>query len=295
MGSRYGGLKQIDGMGPQGEWLLEYGIYDAVQAGFGKIVFVVGRSFAEVFEAEWERRCGGVIGMEMVFQEPGDVPEGSRIPEGRKKPLGTGHAIWSARRAIDGPFAVINADDFYGRDALESLSEALSRTSGGLEPHPFCMVAYSLKNTLSAHGRVSRGVCRLNAEGELERVREHTHIVPVDGVITSRHSDGHEEVLSGDTPVSMNLWGFTPDIFPRLEDALRHFVAGEAMDESKELFIPFVVDELIQKGLAKVTVYRTESAWFGVTYGEDKPQVRQALQRLHDVGFYPNPLWSSKI
>ena len=291
MGSRYGGLKQIDAMGPGGEWLLEYAIFDAARAGFGKVVFVVGRGFADAFIAEWERRCRGVLPMELVFQEMGDVPDGCAIPEGREKPLGTGHAIWCARNTVKGPFAVINADDFYGRDAFETLAQALPGQAVEAIPHQFSMVAYPLEKTLSDHGRVSRGVCQLNGEGELASVREHTHIYRMPKGIASRHADGKEELLPAEVPVSMNLWGFTPDIFPGLEEALRDFLAEMPGGGSGELFIPFVVDELIRAKSARIKVHRTRSQWFGVTYADDKPRVRKALQSLTEDGQYPEPLW----
>lgn len=291
MGSRYGGLKQVDAMGPRDEWLLEYAIFDAAKAGFGKVVFVVGRQFAGEFEQEWKRRFHGVLPMEMVFQEMTDVPEGCIAPQGREKPLGTGHAIWCARDAIDGPFAVINADDFYGRDAYEILAEVLPWQETGVEPHTFSMVAYPLEKTLSDHGRVSRGICRINGKGDLENIREHTRIYRTEAGIFSRHPDDGEEGLKSGVPVSMNFWGFTPDIFPKLEVALREFLREDAADESKELFIPTVVDELIQSGAVRVKVYLTRSDWFGVTYSDDKPRVREALRRLRSDGLYPDVLW----
>jgi NDP-sugar pyrophosphorylase family protein len=293
MGSRYGGFKQIDGMGPCGEWLLEYAIHDALRAGFGKIVFVVGRGLAEAFKETWEQRFSGRLPVELAIQDIDDVPEGCLRPAGRDKPLGTGHAIWSARKAIDGPFAVINADDFYGKDAFETMAGALANLSTGNLPHTFTMIAYPLSGTLSKHGRVSRGICDVTDGGILREVTEHTHIECQGDLILSRKEDGSSEELAGDLPVSMNLWGFTPDIFGRLEEALQTFLASGIAESGGELYIPFVVDELIQRDVARVEVHKTQGPWFGVTYSQDKARVHQSLRKLVEQGQYPDPLWNS--
>ncbi|HKJ90831.1 MAG TPA: nucleotidyltransferase, partial [Oceanipulchritudo sp.] len=254
MGSRYGGLKQIDAMGPDGEWLLEYALYDAARSGFGKVVFVVRRSFREAFGREMETRFQAGIPYELVCQENDVLPDGCTIPEGREKPLGTGHAIWCAHGVVEEPFAVINADDFYGREAIGRMAEALCALSAGVDPHHFCMVAYPLEKTLSEHGRVSRGICRISADGLLEGVEEHTHLYPGERGVISESGDGVRTAVDARERVSMNLWGFTTDIFPRLEEALGEF-SSEAVKEPKvELFIPTVVDTLIQQGLARVDV-----------------------------------------
>ncbi len=294
LGSRYGGLKQIDAMGPDGEWLLEYALYDAARCGFGKVVFVVRRSFREAFAREMESRFRAGIPYELVCQENDVLPPGCAVPADREKPLGTGHAIWCAHGVVKEPFAVINADDFYGREAIGTMAEALAVLPEGMDPHHFCMVAYPLEKTLSEHGRVSRGVCRVSPDGLLENVEEHTHLYPGPSGVVSDPGTGEAEIMDPRERVSMNLWGFTTDIFPRLEEALDTFVLEAETDPKAELFIPTVVDTLIQQGRARVDVHTSESQWFGMTYPEDRPRVQKALADLTEAGVYPSPLWSPK-
>lgn len=291
MGSRYGGLKQIDAMGPQGEWLLEYALYDAARSGFGEVVFVIRKFFADEFEREIRSRFPSDLSMKFVFQELEDVPNGFQACDGRDKPLGTAHAIWCARNAVKGPFAVINADDFYGNTAIKKIGEVLQDLPEGKIPHEFCMVAYLLKNTLSEHGRVARGICNVSESGILESIEEWTRIYKSDGGALNREPGGEEHRLDPESPVSMNLWGFTPDIFSRLEAALEEFLVEKRDNAEAELFIPFVVDQLIQSQQARVRVYKSASPWFGVTYPEDKDRVKNELSLLIEAGRYPSPLW----
>ena len=292
MGSRYGGLKQIDPMGKAGEWLLQYGLYDAAKVGFGKVVFLIRRDFEEEFRREIQGRCTESLTVEIAFQEVDDLPEGCQAIPGRTKPLGTGHAIWCARHAIDGPFAVVNADDFYGREAFRKMPHPLSLLSSSKTPVELGMVAYRLDKTLSEHGHVSRGICRLSETGELRSVSEHTRIVksPMGPIDLSQ--PGYPVQLRNDDPVSMNLWGFTTAIFLHLEAAIRVFIKESGSDSSAELFIPFVVDSLIRSGQARVKVLHSESVWFGVTYPDDKAVVQAGIAGLIERGTYPHPLIS---
>lgn len=286
MGSRYGGLKQMDPMGMSGEWLLQYALYDARKAGFSKVVFIIRRDFEEAFLKEIEGRCPQGLEIGIAYQELDDLPRGATLSCDREKPLGTGHAIWCARSQVNGPFAVINADDFYGREALETMCGALSELKSSARD-TFCMVAYRLENTLSENGHVSRGICRLSDEGKLERVTEHTKIVktekgPMDMV--------GEVALCNDDLVSMNLWGFTDEVFDYLEVAVFDFIEKFGHQPKSELYIPFVIDELIQKNTVSVNVLQTDSSWFGVTYPEDKPLVREGIRGLIRSEVYPDPL-----
>lgn len=290
MGSRYGGLKQMDAMGKSGEWLLQYALHDALNAGFGKVVFVIRKEFELVFRSEMEDRCPQGLEFEIAYQRIDDLPDGCCIVGDRTKPLGTAHAIWCARHAIEGPFAVINADDFYGREAYTAMANALNALSEEDGVNPFCMVAYRLGDTLSEHGHVARGVCKVDSDNQLVKVTEHTRIIldctgPVDV------SNPDEPVyLSKEDLVSMNFWGFGPGIFSKLEKAIREFVMSDGENPSSEIYIPFVVDELIRKNLARVDVLRAGSNWFGVTYPEDKSRVQHEIHKLIEAGTYPDPL-----
>jgi UTP-glucose-1-phosphate uridylyltransferase len=290
MGSRYGGLKQMDPMGPSGEWMLEYSVHDAWRAGFRDIVFVIRRDFSEAFCEALRQRLPREISWRVVHQETGLVPDGTSAPVGREKPLGTGHAIWCAAGAIDRPFAVINADDFYGAQAYQLLGDWLQAEA---QPDHHAMVAYALRNTLSPHGHVSRGVCEVD-NGLLRRVTEVTRIERDgdDGVVPGEGGDVAR--LKGDTPVSMNLWGFHPAIFQALDEQLRRFL-GELGDPMKdEFYIPSAVDELIAGGRARVSVLRTEAQWLGVTYPGDRERVRAGIELLCGKGAYPGELWNGK-
>ncbi len=288
MGSRYGGLKQVDPVGPGGEIVLDYSIYDALRAGFEGVTFVIRRDIEEAFRAAVSRKWEGRTECRYAFQELADLPEGYAVPEGRAKPWGTAHAIRAGRRAVDGPFAAINADDFYGRDSFRVLAEALRRERGAGE---HCMVAFRLDQTLSENGSVSRGVCLRDAAGRLAGIREHTKIArAADGRLVDTGS-GTEEAMGGGELVSMNCWGFMPGIFDELERGFGAFLDGEARTNPKaEYTIPAVVDAAIRSGRGSVEILETRSQWFGVTYREDKPGVVESIRRLTEAGEYPSPL-----
>ena len=289
MGSRYGSLKQMDGVGPNGEAIIDYSVYDAIRAGFGKVVFVIRHSFEadfkEVFNAE---RFGGKIAVEYVFQELDYLPEGFTLPEGRQKPWGTNHAVMMAANVINEPFAVINADDFYGREAYATISEYL-QTLEGTEGR-YCMVGYQVNKTLSENGTVSRGVCTVDDEGNLRGMVERTQIERVNGTILF-HDGGADEPLAEDTPVSMNLFGFTPDYFRHSEAYFKEFLAENIDNLKSEFYIPRMVNKLISEGTATMRVLKTTSDWFGVTYKEDKPLLMAKLEELIERGLYPRTLW----
>ena len=291
MGSRYGSLKQMDGVGPNGEAIIDYSVYDAIRAGFGKVVFVIRHSFEadfkEVFNAE---RFGGKIAVEYVFQELDYLPEGFSLPEGRVKPWGTNHAVMMASDVINEPFAVINADDFYGREAYATISDYLSALEGS--QNKYCMVGYQVSKTLSENGTVSRGVCTVDADGNLQGMVERTQIERVNGTILF-HDGGADEPLAEDTPVSMNLFGFTPDYFAYSEEYFRTFLADPATQSNlkAEFFIPLMVNKVINDGTATMRVLKTTSDWFGVTYKEDKPQLMAKIEELIERGIYPRNLW----
>ena len=291
MGSRYGALKQMDGVGPNNEAIIDYSIYDAIRAGFGKVVFVIRHSFADAFTAQFNaERFGGKIEVEYVYQELDCLPEGFTVPEGREKPWGTNHALLMAKDAIHEPFAVINADDFYGADAYRVIGEYLSGLAG--EKNHYCMVGYEVNKTLSENGTVSRGVCTINEEGFLQSIVERTKIERnAEGTIVF-HDLGEDEALAENTPVSMNLFGFTPDYFEYSEDYFRPFLSDPATQSNlkAEFFIPLMVNNLIGS-TAKLRVLSTTANWFGVTYQADKPQLMAKIEQLIEAGVYPRNLW----
>lgn len=282
MGSRYGGLKQIDPVGPSGETILDYSVFDALRAGFGRVVFVIRRDFDEMFKEKIGAKYAGRIAVDYVFQSLDALPAGLVVPLGREKPWGTGHATWCARDVLREPFAVINADDFYGADSFRQLGAFLAKASGSSAS----MVGFQLAKTLSENGAVSRGVCDVAVDGTLLGVTEQTGILPVEV--------GAGRKFAGETIVSMNCWGFTPEIFPRL-DARFHSFLGKALGETpskSEFYLPGAVSDLIARKEAVVRVLPTASAWFGVTYREDKPRVVTALAELVRAGAYPQKLWT---
>ena len=292
MGSRYGSLKQMDGVGPNNEAIIDYSIYDAIRAGFGKVVFVIRHSFADAFTAVFNKeRFGGKIEVEIVYQELDYLPEGFSVPEGREKPWGTNHALLMAKDVIKEPFAVINADDFYGADAYKVIGDYLSQRDG--EKGHYCMVGYEVNKTLSENGTVSRGVCSINDEGFLSSIVERTKIERnAEGQIVF-HDLGEDEVLAENTPVSMNLFGFTPDYFDHSEAYFREFLADPATQANlkAEFFIPLMVNKVINEGTATMRVLKTTSDWFGVTYKEDKPMLMAKIEELIVAGEYPRNLW----
>ncbi len=291
MGSRYGSLKQMDGVGPANEAILDYSVYDAIRAGFGKVVFVIRHSFADEFREVFNaQRFGHRIEVEYAFQELDSLPEGFTVPEGRVKPWGTNHAILMAAEKIHEPFAVVNADDFYGADAFRTIADHL-RTLGGSR-NAYCMVAYDLEKTLSENGTVSRGVCTVDRDGYLEGMVERTQIERLaDGRIVF-HDGGADETLAPDTPVSMNLFGFTPDYFDYSADYFRTFLRENGSNLKAECYIPSMVNKLIHDGTVRLRVLRSDAQWFGVTYKEDKPSLMSALKRMVAEGIYPANLWA---
>jgi UTP-glucose-1-phosphate uridylyltransferase len=290
MGSRYGGLKQIDPMGPSGETILDYSVYDALRAGFGKVVFIIRPDFEADFRERIVAKFAGRIEVGFAFQTLDRLPAGFTVPAGREKPWGTTHAILCARDAVSTPFAVINADDFYGRDSYASLGRRLATLTNA--DRTFCMVGFTLRNTLSDHGTVARGVCRTDATGRLTDIKELTKIARTATGAENRAEDGAITPLTGDEPVSMNMWGFTPAIFPLLEQDFRAFLAAHGREMKSESYIPMAVGALVTSGQVSCEVLRTDSAWFGVTYREDKPAVQASILAQVRQGAYPDALWA---
>lgn len=289
MGSRYGGLKQLDGVGPAGETIMDYSVFDAERAGFGKVVFVIRHDFEREFREKVLSKYEGRIPVDVVFQSVDALPEGFSVPEGREKPWGTGHAALMAREVIHEPFAVINADDFYGRDAFVTLADFLSKAD---KAGQFCMVGYRVGNTLSESGSVSRGVCEKDADGFLTSVTERTDIRRQEGCgIIFRDENDEYHVLDEDTPVSMNMWGFTPDYFELSGRLFEDFLRQRGDELKSEFYIPYVVNEAIHSGKAGVKVLSTAANWFGVTYAADRQYVADSLAALTKAGEYPERLW----
>ncbi len=291
MGSRYGGLKQLDGVGPHGETIMDYSIYDAMRAGFGKVVFVIRHDFEDAFREKILSKYQGHIPVEVVFQSVDALPEGYTVPEGRTKPWGTNHAVMMGEDAIEEPFAVINADDFYGRDAFEVMAGFLAGI-GKESDGRYCMVAFELGNTMTEAGSVSRGVCTVDESGHLTDVVERTSIAftPA-GEIEYTDKEGNSGRLMARMPVSMNLWGFTPDYFRYSRREFERFLNKHIERAGSEFFIPSVVDKLVKNGEATVDVLSTKSRWFGVTYPEDRDKVVASLAALHNAGEYPDKLF----
>ena len=286
MGSRYGGLKQVDPVGPSGEAILDYSVYDAIRGGFGKVVFVIRRDFEAEFKEKVGRKYEGMVAVDYCYQDINDLPAPYSVPEGRTKPWGTAHATRAARNVVKEPFAVINADDFYGRDAFAKLGEFLSSA----RPMHLAMVGYRLDLTLSENGSVARGICRVSADGMLEGVTEMTKLVRAGDTAENREDENSPVKVPLDSRVSMNLWGFTPELFDELERRFPEWLAENGAKEKSEWYIPFVVDELIREGKADCRVLPTESSWFGVTYREDKPYVTSEIAKLVAAGEYPADL-----
>ena len=288
MGSRYGGLKQLDGVGPSGETIMDYSIFDAVRSGFGKVVFVIRRDFEQDFREKVLSKYENHIPVEVVFQSVDKLPAGFSCPPGRTKPWGTNHAVLMGKDTIREPFAVINADDFYGRDGFRVLADWLSRADGAGR---YCMVGYRVGNTLSESGTVSRGVCRTDARGFLTGVVERTDIARVDGRITFTGDDGQPQTTDETTPVSMNMWGFTPDYFRYSEERFEAFLTDNLENPKAEFYIPYVVNDLIVGGQATVEVLDTTARWVGVTYAADRQGVVDKIRDLIAAGEYPEKLW----
>lgn len=289
MGSRYGGLKQLDALGPNGETIMDYSVYDAIRAGFGKVVFIIRRDFEEDFRRLVLKKYEGHVDTEVVFQSINDLPQGFDCPEERSKPWGTNHAVLMAKDVVNEPFCVINADDFYGRDCFEVMGGFLSSLPEGSQ-NTYSMVGFRVANTLSENGKVSRGVCEVNSESNLVTVVERTEIIRRENGIC--YKDGDEWVrIDENTPVSMNVWGFTPDYMSYSQEFFKQWL-NENIDKPKsEFFIPLMVNELITNGSSIVKVLDTSSKWFGVTYADDRQGVVDKIAELVEVGEYPSKLF----
>jgi choline kinase len=287
MASRYGSMKQVQSFGPGGETIMDYSIYDAIRAGFGKVVFIIRAQYAAQFQSIFEPKLKGLIETEYVFQELDSFTNGYSFPTDRSKPWGTAHAVLCAKEVVKEPFAVINADDFYGRNAFE---QAVRFLQTGCDTRTFGIVGYDLAATLSEHGTVNRGVCQLNKEGDLASITERINIARVNGIIACQ--DGlTPETLSEDTKVSMNFWCFATSFFDRTATQFANFLNESGQELKSEFFIPLVADQFIQEG-GKIKVVPTQSSWFGVTYKEDAPFVQQSLEILINAGEYPSKLWN---
>jgi len=289
MGSRYGGLKQLDGLGPNGETIMDYSIYDAMKAGFGKIVFVIRASFEKDFKTVVINKFKDLIDTDLVFQEISNVPEGSVYNPEREKPWGTNHAVLMGKRVIHEPFAVINADDFYGQESFSILADFLRNVEN--KKNEYCMVGYHVGNTLSESGAVSRGVCVVDENGLLQNVVERTHIEEKGGTINYLNENNEEISIPANTPVSMNMWGFTPDYFDYSWDYFKEFLAENGQKLKSEFYIPLAVNNLIVEKRATCKVLDTPSKWFGVTYAEDRAQVVLKINELIRKGVYPEKLF----
>jgi len=288
MGSRYGGLKQIDGLGPNGETIMDYSVYDAMRAGFGKVVFVIRKDFEEDFRRVVLSKYEDKIPCEVCFQSLDRVPAGCTYNQERTKPWGTNHAVLMGKDLIKEPFAVINADDFYGKESFQVLADYLQSIEG--TRGKYCMIGYRVQNTLSEHGSVSRGVCATDENGYLTDVVERTKIENKGGRIVNTE-DNIEMEIALDTPVSMNMWGFTPEYFDYAEEGFIRFLKENGQELKKEYYIPSLVNEMIQAGTATCKVLDTPSKWFGVTYAEDKPQFILKINELIHKGVYPAKLF----
>lgn len=289
MGSRYGGLKQIDPVGPNGERIIDYSIYDALRAGFNRVVFVIRKDMAAAFRDGLGRAMESQIDVAYAFQSLDDLPAPHTPPPGRDKPWGTGHAVLAARNVVTSPFAVINADDFYGRQAFSLLAGHLDQVNAGPIP-TYAMIGYELQRTVSSHGTVSRGLCRTDATGHLIDIEEVTAIQQTPAGIYSKEPDGRIIARDARIPVSMNCWGFQPDLFDLMNEDFLTFLRARGQELKSEFYLPGTISDLITRRTVKVRLLTTPDAWFGVTYREDKPAVTAGIQALIDAGVYPNAL-----
>ena len=289
MGSRYGGLKQLDQVGPSGETIIDYSVYDAIESGFNKIVFIIRRDIEKEMKELLFDKYSKKIKVEYVFQDLDNIPDGVTFPNDRVKPWGTGHAVLMAKDVINEPFVVINADDFYGKSAFKVVADYMKSHADNIKGKN-CMAGYLLKNTLSEHGTVSRGVCKVNENNELIEVIERTKIAWENGKIIA-DDNGKQLELNGDVFVSMNFWGFTPDVFPELEKEFKKFIETNASNIKAEYYIPSIATHQINNNLASFKVLEATDQWFGVTYQEDKPLVVNKVKELTEKGKYPEKLW----
>jgi choline kinase len=290
IGSRYGSLKQIDPLGPSGETIIDYSIYDAIRSGFGKVVFVIKEEIAKEFREVFSDKIRGKIDLDYVYQEISKVPEGVTVSKERMKPWGTGHAVLMAAGKIHEPFAVINSDDFYGRDAFHSLATFYGSGTPRNE-NEYCMVGYELGKTLSEHGTVSRGICRADGKFFLEDVTERTKIERAGTEIVYLDDQGISVPIPENTTVSMNFWGFTPSFFNHLESGWLEFIRSNAGSLKAEFYIPSVVNEMVVKKEASVKILKSQEQWFGMTYREDRDRVITRIRGLVEAGIYPSNLW----
>jgi NDP-sugar pyrophosphorylase family protein len=288
MGSRYGGLKQLDTFSPEGDTIIDFSLYDALRAGFGKFVFIIRKSFEQEFKEMFNKKLEGRAEVAYVFQELDSVPEKYVNPE-RVKPWGTGHALLMAKDAVQNNFAIINADDFYGAGAFKTMSKALASTRE--DSYHFNMIAYLLKNTVSEHGYVSRGECEVDKNGNLTDVTERVHIEKVDGALMCKDDEGKFVPIDENTIVSMNFWGFTPKCFEFGQQLLGQFLEKNTENLKAEFFIPTIVNEILKSDRARVKVLKSDAQWFGVTYWEDKAIAQKAIGQLKAEGVYPKKLW----
>ena len=293
IGSRFGGgIKQLEKMGPNGEIIMDYSIYDAIKAGFNKVVFIIRKDLEKDFKEIVGDRIEKVVKVEYVYQELTSIPEGYSVPAERSKPWGTGQAVLMCKDVVKEPFAVINADDFYGYEAFKLIHDGLIEPKKSGKKYDFCMAGFRLGNTLSENGTVTRGICAADADGMLKSVCETTGIRSVDGKIV-HDENGSDIKATCDSIVSMNMWGLTPDFFGELQPRFEKFLSElTPADIKKEFYLPVVVDELIKEQLAGVQVLETEGKWFGVTYKEDKPEVVASIKKLIADGVYPEGLWN---
>jgi len=287
MGSRYGGLKQLDEVGPNGEAIIDYSLYDAIRAGFGKVVFVIRRDFEEAFKARFDPKLKNRITVEYVYQSLDKLPEGFTLAPEREKPWGTGHALWMADGVANEPMAAINADDFYGHKAYQEMADFLNKST---DPQEYSMIGYNVENTLSDHGTVSRGVCATDANGFLTTIVERTKIKgEPDGIFFYEEDGPHK--LDPKSPVSMNFWGLKPNVFGYLKEGFTQFLSDHGSELKSEYYIPLLINDNIVNGNIRTKVIECDSPWFGVTYIEDKPIVKGRIAQLIAEGVYPNHLW----
>ena len=293
MGSRYGGLKQVDTITDTDEIIVDFSLYDAMLAGFDRAIFIIREEHRDLFREVIDERAGRFMKIEYAYQKIDDIPQGVAVPEDRKKPWGTAHAVLSCRDMIDGPFAVINADDYYGPDGFAAIYEYLTTHEDG-EKQEYCMVGYKLENTVTENGTVSRGVCTIDENGNLADVTERTKIKEVDGRISYTEDEGETWIpLPDGTIVSMNFWGFTAGMMNELKDGMDEFFETKFISDTvkSECYLPAVADNLIKTGKANVKVLNSSDAWYGITYPEDKEDVKNALESMKDKGLYPPKLW----
>ncbi len=292
IGTRYRGLKQIEPIGPTGEIILDYSIYDAIQAGFKKLVFIINRDIEEEFRSRIDQTIGRHCQAVYVYQELNNLPAGFEVPQGRKKPWGTGHAVMCSKDVVAAPFAVINADDFYGRSSFQALYAYLKETHVGARQYDFCMVGYTLENTLTEHGHVARGVCEIDEQGNLVNIYERIHIEKFSQSVMYTEDDTTWIELAADSVVSMNMWGFTPGLFVELQKRFSNFLSHNTADLlHAEFFLPEVVNQLLDEKKAMVKVLPTQERWFGVTYKQDRITVKKAVLNLVHEGVYPQNMW----